>query len=433
MGAAGRDFHNFNVFFRDNPAYEVVAFTAAQIPGISGRTYPAEFAGPRYPNGIPIHPEAMLPELIKKYDVDLVVLSYSDLSHEEVMHKASVALAAGADFMLLGPKSTMLDPPVPVVAVTAVRTGAGKSTVARKIARILRSRGIRFSVVRHPMPYGKLLEQAVQKFSSFEDLDRYECTIEEREEYEPHLEMGNTVYAGVDYGKVLKEAARDVDIILWDGGNNDLPFFKPSVMVTVADALRPGQEVSAYPGEVNVRMADAVVINKVGSAEPEAVKRIEENVRKFNPKAIIIRAASKIHVSAPELIKGRRALVVEDGPTVTHGGMSFSIGLIAAREFGAREIVDPKPYAVGSIRDAYRQYPHLGPVLPAMGYGKWQIRELEETINATEYDVLVLGTPIDLGRLIKISKPYVRVRYELEEIGRPNLEDVLEKAGILGK
>ncbi len=431
MGAAGRDFHNFNMYFRENPYYEVVAFTAAQIPGVSGRIYPPELAGENYPHGIPIYPEEMLNELIMKYDVDLVVLSYSDLTHEEVMHKASQVLAAGADFMLLGSKSTMIESDKPVIAVTAVRTGAGKSTVTRRIASILKKNNVKFNIVRHPMPYSRLLKYKVQRFASFEDLDKYECTIEEREEYEPHLEMGNTVYAGVDYREVLREASKDADLILWDGGNNDFPFFKPAMMVTVADALRPGQEYSTYPGEVNVRMADVVIINKVNSASLENVKIIEENVRRLNQRALIIKASSKLYVSNPEVISGKKVLVVEDGPTVTHGGMSYSIGLIAAKTYNAREIVDPRDYAVGSIKEAYQTYKHLGPVLPAMGYTREQIKELAETINSIECDLIILGTPIDLGRLINLKKPYVKVRYELEEIGKPDLEDVLRRFGLL--
>lgn len=431
MGAAGRDFHNFNVYFRDNPSYEVVAFTAAQIPGLSGRIYPPELAGEKYPNGIPIYSEEILSELIKKYDVDLVVLSYSDLTHEDVMHKASQVLAAGADFMLLGPKTTMIKPEIPVISVTAVRTGAGKSTVTRRLASILKKYNMKFNIVRHPMPYSRSLNYRVQKFSSFEDLDKYECTIEEREEYEPHIEMGNTVYAGVDYIEVLREASRNVDLILWDGGNNDFPFFKPSINITVADALRPGQEISTYPGEVNVRMADVIIINKVDSASQENVTKIEENVRRINKSALIIRASSRIYVSDPGAVEDKRVLVVEDGPTVTHGGMSYSIGLIAAMMHKAREVVDPRDYAVGSIREVYRVHKHLGPVLPAMGYSKEQVRELQETINNIDCDLVILGTPIDLGRLINLEKPYVKVRYELVEIGKPDLEDVLRRYKIL--
>ncbi|MEM4037857.1 MAG: cyclic 2,3-diphosphoglycerate synthase [Nitrososphaerota archaeon] len=431
MGAAGRDFHNFNVYFRDNDYYQVVAFTAAQIPGISGRIYPPELAGKNYPEGIPVYPEDMLEELIKEKDVDFVVLAYSDLTHEDVMHKASRVIAAGASFILLGPKHTMLKSPIPVIAVTAVRTGAGKSTVTRRIASILKKYNVRFNVVRHPMPYSKVLKYPVQRFSSFEDLDRYECTIEEREEYEPHIEMGNVVYAGVDYGKVLEEASKNVDVIIWDGGNNDFPFFKPTLMITVADALRPYQEISTYPGEANVRMADVVLINKVNSAKPEDVKIIEENVRKLNSRATIIKASSRLHVSDPDLIKDKRVLVIEDGPTVTHGGMSYSIGYVAAVKYGAREIVDPRRFAVGSLMEVYEQYTHIGPVLPAMGYNPQQIKDLNETIQRIDYDVIVSGTPIDLSRILKLSKPYVKVRYELEEISKPDLEDVLRTAGVL--
>ncbi|MCF8885486.1 MAG: cyclic 2,3-diphosphoglycerate synthase [Aigarchaeota archaeon] len=431
MGAAGRDFHNFNVYFRDNDYYQVVAFTAAQIPGISGRIYPPELAGRNYPEGIPVYPEDMLEELIKEKDVDFVVLAYSDLTHEDVMHKASRVIAAGASFILLGPKHTMLKSPIPVIAVTAVRTGAGKSTVTRRIASILKKYDVRFNVVRHPMPYSKVLKYPVQRFSSFEDLDRYECTIEEREEYEPHIEMGNVVYAGVDYGKVLEEASKNVDVIIWDGGNNDFPFFKPTLMITVADALRPYQEISTYPGEANVRMADVVLINKVNSAKPEDVKIIEENVRKLNSRATIIKASSRLHVSDPDLIKDKRVLVIEDGPTVTHGGMSYSIGYVAAVKYGAREIVDPRRFAVGSLMEVYEQYTHIGPVLPAMGYNPQQIKDLNETIQRIDYDVIVSGTPIDLSRILKLSKPYVKVRYELEEISKPDLEDVLRTAGVL--
>lgn len=431
MGAAGRDFHNFNMYFKDNRDYEVVAFTVSQIPGLSGRIYPEELAGPNYPSGIPIYSEEMIVDLIKRYDVDVVVLSYSDLTYEDVMRKASQVLAAGADFMLLGPRNTMLEPPIPTIAVTAVRTGAGKSTVTRKIASILKKWSIRFNIVRHPMPYSKMLRYRVQKFSSFDDLDKYECTIEEREEYEPHIEMGNTVYAGVDYREVLREASKGVDILLWDGGNNDFPFFKPSLLITVADALRPGQEISTYPGEVNIRMADVIIINKVNASDPENVKKIEENVKKVNERALIIKASSKLYVSDPKAIEGRRVLVVEDGPTVTHGGMSYSIGLIAARMYGAGEIIDPRDYAVGSIREVYRIYNHIGPVLPAVGYSREQIKELQETISKIDCDLVILGTPINLGRLMNLDKPCIRVRYELEEITKPDLEDVLRNMGIL--
>ena len=427
MGAAGRDFHNFNVYFRGNDEYEVVAFTATQIPGIEGRTYPPELAGPNYPNGIPIYPEEELPSLIKKFNVDEVVFAYSDVSHEYVMHKASIALAAGADFRLMGPSTTMLKAKVPVVSVCAVRTGSGKSQTSRKVTKILRSNGYRVVVIRHPMPYGDLRKQVCQRFATFEDLDKYECTIEEREEYEPHIRNGVIVYAGVDYEKILREAEKEADVIVWDGGNNDLPFYKPDLHIVVADPHRPGHELKYHPGEANLRMANVVVINKVDTAEPENIEKVENNVKKANPNAIIVKAASPMKVDNPELIKGKRALVIEDGPTLTHGEMPYGIATIAAKKLGASEIVDPRPYAVGSIVEAYKKYKHLGAILPALGYGEHQIRELEETINATPCDVVVVGTPIDLRRIVKINKPAVYVRYELEEVGSPNLEEILNK------
>ena len=427
MGAAGRDFHNFNVYFRGNDEYEVVAFTATQIPGIEGRTYPPELAGPNYPNGIPIYPEEELPSLIKKFNVDEVVFAYSDVSHEYVMHKASIALAAGADFRLMGPSTTMLKAKVPVVSVCAVRTGSGKSQTSRKVAKILRSNGYRVVVIRHPMPYGDLRKQVCQRFATFEDLDKYECTIEEREEYEPHIRNGVIVYAGVDYEKILREAEKEADVIVWDGGNNDLPFYKPDLHIVVADPHRPGHELKYHPGEANLRMANVVVINKVDTAETENIEKVENNVKKANPNAIIVKAASPMKVDNPELIKGKRALVIEDGPTLTHGEMPYGIATIAAKKLGASEIVDPRPYAVGSIVEAYKKYKHLGAILPALGYGEHQIRELEETINATPCDVVVVGTPIDLRRIVKINKPAVYVRYELEEVGSPNLEEILNK------
>ena len=427
MGAAGRDFHNFNVYFRGNDEYEVVAFTATQIPGIEGRTYPPELAGPNYPNGIPIYPEEELPSLIKKFNVDEVVFAYSDVSHEYVMHKASIALAAGADFRLMGPSTTMLKAKVPVVSVCAVRTGSGKSQTSRKVTKILRSNGYRVVVIRHPMPYGDLRKQVCQRFATFEDLDKYECTIEEREEYEPHIRNGVIVYAGVDYEKILREAEKEADVIVWDGGNNDLPFYKPDLHIVVADPHRPGHELKYHPGEANLRMANVVVINKVDTAEPENIEKVENNVKKANPNAIIVKAASPMKVDNPELIKGKRALVIEDGPTLTHGEMPYGIATIAAKKLGANEIVDPRPYAVGSIVEAYKKYKHLGAILPALGYGEHQIRELEETINATPCDVVVVGTPIDLRRIVKINKPAVYVRYELQEVGSPNLEEILNK------
>jgi len=426
LGAAGRDFHNFNVFFRNNPDYEVVAFTATQIPDIEGRIYPPELAGPLYPNGIPIWSEDDLEKIIKEHNIDIVVFAYSDVSHEHVMHLASRAHAAGADFWLLGPKSTMLKSGKPVIAVTAVRTGCGKSQTSRKVARILKDLGYKVAVIRHPMPYGDLRKQVVQRFATYEDLDKYECTIEEREEYEPHIDYGHVVYAGVDYEKILREAEKEADIILWDGGNNDFPFYEPDLWIVVADPHRPGHELKYHPGETNFRAADVIIINKVETAYPENVQTIRENVEKVNPNAIVIEAASPIFVDRPELIRGKRVLVVEDGPTLTHGGMKYGAGYVAAKKFGAREIVDPRPYAVGSIVETYEKYKHLGAILPAMGYGKRQIKELEETINRADADVVVIGTPIDLRRVLNINKPAVRVRYELEEIGQPKLYDILK-------
>ncbi|AMM53838.1 cyclic 2,3-diphosphoglycerate synthase [Pyrococcus kukulkanii] len=427
LGAAGRDFHNFNVFFRDNPEYEVVAFTATQIPDIEGRVYPPELAGELYPNGIPILPEDDLEKIIKEKDVDIVVFAYSDVSHEHVMHLASRAHSAGADFWLLGPKSTMLKSKKPVVAVTAVRTGCGKSQTSRKVARLLQEMGYKVVAVRHPMPYGDLRKQVVQRFATFEDLDKHECTIEEREEYEPYLERGMVVYAGVDYEKILREAEKEADIILWDGGNNDFPFYEPDLWIVVTDPHRPGHELTHHPGETNFRSADVIIINKIDSAPPENIQKIRENIEKINPNAIVIEAASPIFVDKPELIKGKRVLVVEDGPTLTHGGMSFGAGYIAAKKYGAKEIVDPRPYAVGSIIETYKKYPHLSNILPAMGYGKKQIKELEETINRADADVVIMGTPVDLRRFMNLNKPAVRVKYELEEIGTPKLKDILEE------
>ena len=427
MGAAGRDFHNFNVYFRDNPSYEVVAFTATQIPGIEERVYPPELAGSNYPNGIPIYPEEELPELIKKFNVDLVVFAYSDVSHEYVMHKASTVLAAGADFRLMGPKTTMLKAKVPVVSVCAVRTGCGKSQTSRKVVKILREMGYKVVVIRHPMPYGDLRKQVCQRFATFEDLDKYECTIEEREEYEPHLRNGVIVYAGVDYEKILREAEKEAEIIIWDGGNNDLPFYKPDLHIVVADPHRPGHELKYHPGEANLRMADVVIINKVDTADPKNVEIVERNIKQVNSKAIIVKASSPMTVDKPEMIKGKRVIVIEDGPTLTHGEMPYGIGTIAARKLGASEIVDPRPYAVGSIVEAYEKYGHLGPILPALGYGKEQIEELEKTINSIPCDVVVVGTPIDLRRVLSINKPAVHVRYELQEVGSPNLKEILEE------
>jgi len=427
MGAAGRDFHNFNVYYRSNPKYEVVAFTATQIPGIEKRGYPPELAGPDYPNGIPIYPEEDLPELIKKHGIDEVVFAYSDVSHEYVMHRASIALANGADFRLMGPSATMLEAKVPVVSICAVRTGSGKSQTSRRVTGILREQGFKVVVIRHPMPYGDLTEQVCQRFASREDLDKHECTIEEREEYEPHIANGIIVYAGVDYEKILREAEKEADIIVWDGGNNDLSFYKSDLHIVVADPHRPGHEVAYHPGETNLRMADVVVINKVDTADAANVASVRRNVERLNSNAIVIEAASPITVDRPELIKGKRVLVVEDGPTITHGNMAYGAGTIAAQRLGAVEIVDPRPYSVGSIVKTFERYPHLGAVLPAVGYSKEQMKELEETINQTPCDVVLIGTPIDLRHVLQLNKPAARAKYELEEIGAPTLEDILKQ------
>ncbi len=430
MGAAGRDFHNFNTFYRGNPAYEVVAFTATQIPNIEGRVYPAELAGEGYPRGIPIHPEDELPRLVKELGVDQVVFAYSDVPHDYVMHKASTALAAGADFVLQGPEATMLRSTKPVVAVCAVRTGAGKSQTTRRVSEILKDAGKQVAVVRHPMPYGDLVKQAVQRFAVYEDLDRHDCTIEEREEYEPHLDRGSIVFAGVDYEAILRRAEKEADVILWDGGNNDFAFYRADVYITVADPHRPGHELLYHPGETNLRLADIVVINKVDTARPEDVEAVRRNVAAVNPRAVVIEADSPLTVSGDaEALRGRTVLVVEDGPTLTHGEMAYGAGTIAACRAGA-VAVDPRPYAVGSIATTFAKYPHMGPVLPAMGYGAEQVRELEETIERTPAEVVVIGTPIDLRRVVKLSKPAVRVRYDLQERGRPTLAEAL--APVLG-
>ena len=424
MGAAGRDFHNFNVYFRDNETYEVVAFTATQIPGIEGRRYPPELAGRLYPQGIPIEPEERLPELVREHRVDVVVFAYSDISHQYLMDRAATAVAAGVDFWLLGPGSTQLVAKKPVVAVCAVRTGCGKSQTTRRVAEILKAHGKKVAVVRHPMPYGNLAAQAVQRFASYEDMDRAQCTIEEREEYEPHIDRGNVVFAGVDYEAILRQAEKEADVILWDGGNNDMPFYKPDLLIVVADPLRAGHERTYWPGSVNIRQADVVVINKVDSASLEEVERLRASVAELNPRAKVVEAASPIAVESPELIAGKRVLVVEDGPTVTHGEMPFGAGAVAARKLGA-QLVDPRPYAVGSIAETYSRYPHLDCVLPAMGYGEGQIQELSATIAKVPCDAVVIATPIDLRRLIDLARPASRVHYELQEIGRPTLEDVL--------
>jgi predicted GTPase len=426
MGAAGRDFHNFNVFFRDNPAYEVVAFTATQIPDIEGRTYPSQLAGQLYPKGIPIFAETGLLQLIREHNVEQVIFAYSDVPHEVVMHKASAVLAAGADFRLMGTKTTQLKSSKPVVSVCAVRTGSGKSQTTRRVSLILRSMGFKVAAIRHPMPYGDLVKQAVQRFADYSDLDKNECTIEEREEYEPHLDNGVIVYAGVDYEKILRQAEQEVDIVLWDGGNNDFPFYVSDLQIVVADPHRPGHEISYHPGETNVDAADVFVINKVDTADPENVLRVRKNLVSRNPNAVIIEAASPLFVDDPAAIKSKRVLVIEDGPTLTHGEMAYGAGYVAARRFGAAEIVDPRPYAVRSIKATYKKYPKTGPILPAMGYGEAQTRDLEATINNADVDLVIIGTPIDLKRIIKINKPADRVRYELQEIGQPTLETILK-------
>ncbi len=427
MGAAGRDFHNFNAVFRDNEDYEVVAFTATQIPDIEGRTYPPELAGRLYPNGIPIHPEYELPVLIDRHEIDTVVFGYTDVSNQYVMERSATVNAAGADFMLLGPASTMLEATQPVVSVTAARTGSGKSQTTRRVCDILKAKGKRVAVVRHPMPYGDLVKQEVQRFESYHDLDTHQCTIEEREEYEPHIANGTIVYAGVDYEKILRQAEADADIVVWDGGNNDFSFYRPDLSIVVVDPHRAGHELLYYPSGVNIRLADVVVINKVETASLDDIHFVRENILDHNAHAVLIEAASPIQVDDPSVIRGKRVLVIEDGPTLTHGGMEYGAGVIAARRFGALELVDPRPYTVGTIAETYRLYPKIGPLLPAMGYGSEQIRDLEETVERADCDAVVIGTPIDLARIIDFHVPTTRVRYELQEIGLPNLERVLER------
>ena len=427
MGAAGRDFHNFNTYFRDNPDYRVVAFTATQIPDIEGRKYPAALAGKLYPKGIPIFAEADLDQLIAAHKVDDVHLAYSDLPHAYVMDKASQVLAAGANFVLLGPCDTMIKSKRPVVSVCAVRTGSGKSQTSRRVAAILKEKGRRVVAIRHPMPYGDLVKQKVQRFGTYADLDKYECTIEEREEYEPHIDKGIIVYAGVDYGAILRQAEKEADVILWDGGNNDFSFYKSDLEIVVADPHRAGHELSYYPGAVNFRRADVIVINKMDTATPEGIETVLASARKVNPKAKIIRANSPTIVKDGGRITGKRVLVIEDGPTLTHGGMKYGAGIVAARKYGAAEIIDPRPFAVGSIKKTFEKYNHLDNVLPAMGYGEKQTRELAKTIEAIDCDLVVSATPIDITRVIKVSKPILRVGYELEEIGTPTLKDVLKK------
>jgi predicted GTPase len=425
LGAQGRDYHDYNVFFRNNKNYEVVAFTVAQIQ-MKNKVYPKALAGKLYPKGIPIFHEESLPKLIKDYDVDEVVLAYSDLSHEEVMQKASLIMSCGAEFRLMGPKETMLKSKKPVIAVTGVRTGVGKSPTSRKVCRILKSKGIKFVVIRHPMPYGNLEKMIVQRFSNKSDLEKYNSTIEEREEYEPHLEEGNIVYAGVDYEKILKEAEKEADVIVWDGGNNDLSFIKPDLLIVVADSRRPGHELLYYPGETNLMMADVVLVNKVDTANQINVQQVIENIKLVNKNAIIIKTAMDRFVDKPDLIRGKRVLVVEDGPTLTHGGLDYGAGLIEAKNLGAF-IITPRDKAVGSIKDIFAKYPHLGTVLPAMGYSKRQMEELQETINSVECDSVLIGTPVDLRNLLMINKPVARVRYEIREIEKPNLEDIISK------
>ncbi len=427
MGAAGRDFHNFNTYYRQRDEYQVVAFTATQIPDIEGRLYPPVLAGPLYPVGIPIHPEEQLEELVRRHKADEVVFAYSDVSHEYVMHRASVALAAGADFRLMGPCHTMLRSKKPVISVCAVRTGCGKSQTTRRVSEILRQAGKKVVAIRHPMPYGNLEEQVWQRFAKYADLDRYRCTIEEREEYEPHIDNGVIVYAGVDYGQILERAEEEADVIVWDGGNNDLPFYESALHIVVADPHRPGHELAYHPGEANLRMADVVVINKVDTADIQDVETVHENVRQVNPGAVVIEANSPVYIEEAEQIRHRRVLVVEDGPTLTHGGMTYGAGVVAARRYQAEEIVDPRPYATRTIAATFQKYPGIGTLLPAMGYGEKQIRDLQATINAVDCDLVIIATPIDLGRILKINKPSVRVRYELEELSRPGLAEIIHE------
>ncbi len=425
IGAAGRDFHNFNTCYRDNKHYNVVAFTAAQIPDIEGRKYPAELSGELYPDGIPIYAQGDLSNLIKKLDVDLCAFSYSDVSYQEVMSVAAEVNTAGANFLLIGGKNSMIKSSKPVIAVGAVRTGGGKSQTSRRIIEILMDQGLKVVAIRHPMPYGDIARQKVQRFAEIEDLDRHECTIEEMEEYEPHIRRGNVIYSGVDYEAILHEAEKEADVIVWDGGNNDFPFYEPDLMITIADPHRAGHELNYYPGETTLRMADVVLINKIDSAAPDGIETVRKNIEKVNPDAIVVDGASPISVDNPEDIKGKRVLVVEDGPTLTHGNMTFGAGTLAARKFGASEIVDPRPFAEKRIKHTFEIYPEIGTVLPAMGYGKEQMADLEATINNADCDSVIIGTPIDLTRIININKPTVRVEYYLQEIGRPNLTDIL--------
>ena len=426
MGAAGRDFHNFNVVYRQNNLYEVVAFTATQIPDIEGRNYPSELSGDLYPNGIPIHDESKLVDLIAEHDVEEVVFSYSDITHEYVMHKASQVLAVGAHFKLLGGEQTMIQSSKPVISVCAVRTGCGKSQTTRKVAEILKAAGKQVAVIRHPMPYGDLAKQGVQRFTTLEDLEKHDCTIEEMEEYEPHIIRGTVVFSGADYEAIIREAEKEADVILWDGGNNDMPFYKPDLAIVVTDPHRPGHELAYYPGETNLIMADAVVINKVDTADQKGVDTVRKNIQNVNSDAVIIECASPITVENSDLIAGKKVLVVEDGPTLTHGEMKIGAGMVAAEKFGAAETVDPRPYLVGKLLETFDHYPDIGLLLPAMGYGDEQVKDLESTINNTECDVVIIGTPIDLRRLIDIKQPSVRVTYDLEETGSPSMADILQ-------
>lgn len=430
IGAAGRDFHNFNTYYRDNELYNVVAFTAAQIPDIAGRKYPKELAGKLYPDGIPVYAEENLPGLIKKLKADYCAFSYSDITYQKVMGVAAIVQAAGANFLLLGPADTMVQSTKPVIAVGAIRTGCGKSQTSRRVIELLMEKGLKVVAVRHPMPYGDLNEQKVQRFATIKDLEKHKCTVEEMEEYEPHVVRGNVIYAGVDYEAILRKAEKDpkgCDVILWDGGNNDFPFYKPDLMITVTDPHRAGHELNYYPGEITLRLADVVIINKMDSAAPEAIQIVRESIEKVNPKAIVVDGASPIKVDNPSVIKGKRVLVVEDGPTLTHGEMKIGAGVVAARKFGAAALVDPRPFTVGKLSETFRIYPGIGTLLPAMGYGKEQLSDLEKTINRTDCDSVVIATPIDLNRIIKIKKPNTRVYYDLQEIGYPDLTQILDK------
>ena len=430
IGAAGRDFHNFNTYYRDTDEYNVVAFTAAQIPDIDGRKYPSELAGDLYPEGIPIYSQDELPTLIKELNVNECVFAYSDVHYEEVMAVSAIVNSAGADFTLLEPKNTMIKSNKPVISVCAIRTGTGKSQTSRKIIETLLDHDLKVVAIRHPMPYGDLAAQRVQRFATVDDLKKHQCTIEEMEEYEPHVERGNIVYAGVDYEEILRAAENDpdgCDVILWDGGNNDFPFYEPDLAITVLDPHRPGHELKYYPGEVNLRTADVAIINKIDSADKESIQIVENNIKKVNPDSIIMKAESTITVDNPEIIKGKRVLVVEDGPTLTHGEMKIGAGTVAAERLGAKELVDPTPFSVGTLKETFETYSHIGNVVPAMGYGEQQLKDLEETINKIDCDAVIIGTPIDLSRVISINKPCTRVHYDLDEVGNPNLDNVLNE------